>query len=74
VGEEVVGEGERGVFVAREQNYREYRQDQDGSGIGACKEITGYLNVLRKGNRPKPGQTVCAHGNPEPMLCEECKK
>jgi hypothetical protein len=22
----------------------------------------------------KPGQTVCAHGNPEPMLCKECRK
>lgn len=53
--------------VLREQNYREYRQDQDGSGVGACKEIIGYLNVLGRAQLIKPGQTVCAHGNPEPM-------
>jgi len=33
--------------IAREQNYREYREDQDGSGIAACKEIAGYVRLLK---------------------------
>lgn len=36
--------------IEREQNYRVYRAeevcDQDGSAIGACKEIAGYVRVL----------------------------
>ena len=34
--------------VERELSYRSYREDQDGSAIGACKEILGYITVLRK--------------------------
>ncbi len=34
--------------IAREQSYREYRQDQDGSGVGACKEIASYVRLLRR--------------------------
>lgn len=36
--------------IEREQSYRVYRADkvldQDGSAIGACKEIAGYVRVL----------------------------
>lgn len=41
----------------REQRYREYRcdevGDQDGSGVGACKEIAGYLRVCLIDQEPK---------------------
>jgi hypothetical protein len=39
------------LAVAREQMYREYRSeiDQDGSAIGACKEIAGYVRALKEG-------------------------
>lgn len=33
--------------IDREQSYREYREDQDGSAIGACKEIAGYVRKMR---------------------------
>ena len=35
--------------IERELDYREYRLDlgeQDGSAVGACKEIAGYVRVL----------------------------
>ena len=37
--------------ISREQDYREYRMDlgeQDGSAVGACKEIAGYVRALKK--------------------------
>jgi hypothetical protein len=33
--------------IAREQNYREFREDQDGSAVGACKEIASYVRALK---------------------------
>jgi hypothetical protein len=42
--EEALNEVLRGI--AREQNYREFREDQDGSAIGACKEIAGWVKAL----------------------------
>ena len=40
--------------IAREQDYREYRVDksgdQDGSAIGACKEIASYVRQLSGGS------------------------
>lgn len=39
--------------IQREQNYREYREDQDGSGIGACKEIASYVRALAKSDPDK---------------------
>jgi len=41
------------VGIAREQSYREFREDQDGSGIGACKEIAGYVRALLAGKGEK---------------------
>jgi len=35
--------------ILREQNYREFRDDQDGSAIGACKELLSYLGALECG-------------------------
>lgn len=46
--------------VTRERNYREYRNDQDGSGVGACKKIAGYVQVLKRDARNalgEPGRT-----------------
>ncbi len=40
MGEEVL------ACIDREQSYREYRQDQDGSAVGACKEIRSYVRLL----------------------------
>lgn len=38
--------------IDREQNYREFREDQDGSGVGACKEIAGYVRALKAKGMP----------------------
>lgn len=32
--------------IERELRYREFRKDQDGSGVGACKEILIYLKAM----------------------------
>lgn len=37
------------VGISREQSYREFRcskDEQDGSGIAACKEIAGYVRAM----------------------------
>lgn len=34
--------------IDREQKYREYRTDQDGSAVGACKEIMSWVQACEK--------------------------
>lgn len=41
--------------IEREQSYREFREDQDGSGIGACKEIAGWVRACRATALAKTG-------------------
>lgn len=40
----------RKVFdaIMREMNYREYRKDQDGSAVGACKSLAQYVGAMKK--------------------------
>lgn len=38
--------------IEREQSYREYRKDQDGSGVLACREIARYVASLKQSGQP----------------------